>query len=186
MNKWWILGVMVAIAFLLWVMLRRSGSPKTEEVQPPNYSSMDEEMVALASEAVKLAKGTFYMELDYSPESVKEVEELLGMMHEEFLRRQRDKQDAAGLEEDLRAKAVVWGAYIGEVIKRERPGRWERDTQMGKDTFGLQLESEQTVFPVSWVYKRIHDGESDNVWLKFAVATDRVKKLEFPTDAPPN
>jgi hypothetical protein len=174
MNRLLLLAVLVVIGLLVWVWLRRSANPAPPRLHRPEYASLEEEMVALASQALGLARRTYHMNLDFAPDSVQQVEELSGLMHEEYNRRKTEGEKPAELAEDVRAKAVIWGSYVGEVARRLRGGRWQRDSALGENTFSLEAE-DTTIFPFTWVHNRITNGEEDNVWHKFQVSMMRDK-----------
>lgn len=125
--------------------------------------------------AVRFAREAHSIELDFSTESIQAVEEILGKIHEEHSTRLlTDVQ----LEEHV----IRWASYIGEVAKRIRPGRWQRDSTLGKDTFPLEFDSKNAILPIAWVHKRITNGEEDNVWSKFRVSLMRDSLKELSTD----
>jgi hypothetical protein len=128
----------------------------------------DSEMTDIAKSAAKHARRDLQIELDFSPASVRLVEEkILSKVHEAH---SRQKLSA----EEIWTLSLRWGAYIGEVIKRREGGRWQRDSEkIGKGTLPLQLRPAFEVFPVAWVNKRIENGAEDDVAVKFRFALDR-------------
>jgi hypothetical protein len=130
----------------------------------PN-EAINAQMASLSTKAVELAKSSYGITLDYSPDSVKSVEKLLAMKY--------DLQKTQPMSEDeLADTAHTFGAYIGEVMKRVHPGHWERDSAMGKDTLPFTFDgSSNQAFPCAWIYHRLQNGEEDNVWTKFYFST---------------
>lgn len=129
-------------------------------------SDFDYAMQVVAKEAVRQAKNEYKVDLDLSADSIERVEEILTKMHEGHV-----KNPLAGKELSLRS--IRWGAYIGEVAKRVRLGKWRRDSEkLGRNTMPLVFDSANEAFPCSWAYKRIADGPDDNVLLKFRCLTD--------------
>ena len=115
-----------------------------------------------ADEAVREAAQAHNVVLDFSIQSVEHVERILAGIHEKRQKREFSEQ------EEIRA-ALRWGAYIGEVIVRQRSGRWGRDDDLaGEGSMPVHWEN-GTSFPVTWCRKRIQNGEEDNVWLKFSI-----------------
>jgi len=135
------------------------------------------EMASLSTEAVGLAKSSYGITLDYSPDSVKSVEKLLAVKY--------DLQKTQPMSEsELADTAHAFGAYIGEVMKRMRPGHWERDSAAGgKDALPFIFnDSGEQSFPCAWVYHRLKNGEEDNVWTKFYfIAQPGGLKQYFPS-----
>jgi hypothetical protein len=114
----------------------------------------------LCGYAVQIADECYKIKLDYSVDSIRQVEAVLADVHEEYQR--------TGAEEGLGGVALNFGAYIAATIARHLgPARWEADhPEFGEGTFPLYC-GDTTVFPVSWCEKRIYDGPGDDLWFKF-------------------
>jgi hypothetical protein len=126
-------------------------------------------MASLAEQAVSKAKKDYNVTLDYSSTSIEQVETILGQLHEQH---QAQSFSEARLTEEIN----IWGAYIGEVAKRIRAGRWQRDSAVsGKDTTPLVHDGQNESYPLAWVYKRITNGLEDNVRSKFELSYMREK-----------
>jgi hypothetical protein len=127
---------------------------------------IDYGMQVIAKEAVNTARKGFKVDLDFSPSSIDRLEEMLGKIHERHLQKPLN-------EKELAVHSIRWGAYIGEVLRRVRPGKWYRDSEkVGPGTIPFIYDSGEQAFPRSWVYKRIVDGEFDNVATKFRLFSD--------------
>ena len=55
------------------------------------------------------------------------------------------------------------GAYIGEVIRRKWNGTWRMDSTFDRLLSALSVLG-GNIYPTNKVYKRLIDGEGDNVW----------------------
>lgn len=122
-----------------------------------DISELKKELVDLS-----LKVGAHYnVDLDFSVESVKEVENILSKISEEYKRTKN--------EEGLSGLALEMAAYIIAVIEKNiTVGTWERDSkEFGKETFPYDLGGGDIIFPYAWCLKRIYDGEGENVWSKF-------------------
>ena len=143
-----------------------------------NYSSenIDQYMVSLSAQAVERARSSYGITLDYTPDSVKQVETLLATKYEL-------QKTHPMTEQEIADTTHLWGAYIGEVIKRVHPAHWVRDSAIaGKDALPIVYEDKSgESYPCAWVYHRLKNGEEDNVWIKFHFLTQPggVKKY-FP------
>jgi hypothetical protein len=150
-------GVLLLLALLLVAanrLFRRSARRQVAD-------DLDALLVAHAEDAVQRARTEFGVGLDYSAESVQLVETCLAQLH---ARHQRQAFDERALGRESR----LWGAYLGAVIKRLRPCTWQRDSQAaGEGALPLVFGQGNETFPCTWVYKRIKNGEEDNVAVKF-------------------
>jgi len=83
------------------------------------------------------------------------------------------KQTHPMTEKELADAADLWGAYLGEVMKRRHAAHWARGSVAGgKDALALVCnDTGEESFPCAWVYHRLKNGEEDNVWTKFYFIT---------------
>jgi hypothetical protein len=77
---------------------------------PKEAKTTDEIIQSLSSEAVKDADANNQMKLDYSVDSIKKVEQILGKLHEKY-KKSQFSISVTGL-------SAAYGAYIGEVIRK--------------------------------------------------------------------
>ena len=149
----------VAVVFVLLV----AGSVYYDRYQKSHQSKKGGEVAQfLATEAVRDAQENNHVLLDYTPESIRIVESILGSVHNQYVKNP-DSVNAHGL-------ASAYGAYIGEVIRRSQKGaKWERDDPVaGEKSYPLHWGG-RVSFPMTWCYKRIVNGPEDNVWNKYSV-----------------
>lgn len=157
----WLGSAAVAICAVFGVQMLRTYLGKRKI-----RSDFDYAMQVVAKEAARRARTEHKVELDFSPGSIERLEEMLGRIHEDHLKK-------ALTEKELSLQSIRWGAYIGEVMKRVRPGKWQRDSEkIGRGAMPVSFDSANEAFPCSWVYKRIADGPDDNVVFKFQVFSD--------------
>jgi hypothetical protein len=109
--------------------------------------------------AIEVAEN-YNLELDYSDESIKTVEIILGKIHEAYMNKE--------IESGLNGLALEFGFYIMKVIEKNHgPAYFERNHKdFGDNSFPFYWR-ESTLFVYGWCQKRILDGEGDNVWLKY-------------------
>lgn len=131
-----------------------------QHLREPVELSFPEKVAYFQHEAVSIAKEQYGMSLDFSPASVQNVETILGKLHDEYHRRNTT--------EGQNGLALAFGAYIGEVTRREAgDGRWAPDDpNFGVGSMPLYWRG-HTTFPVSWCLKRLVNGDVDNVWIKY-------------------
>ncbi|WP_298782764.1 hypothetical protein, partial [uncultured Polaribacter sp.] len=139
--------------------------PEKEVIKSKTQESITPEMEfeklrnKLVSLALQIGKSYNY-NLDYSENSIKNVESILSEFHEDY--------KETGNEEGLLGISYEFGLYIvGVIEKNHGKGILKKDHKdFGENSYPFYW-NEGTIFPCSWCYKRIFDGESDNVWTKY-------------------
>jgi hypothetical protein len=140
---------------------------------PPDLSA---EMLSAANSAVEHARKYWSTELDFSPRSVEDVELILARMHESIPRRIYEKLYKRGpTPEQMATLSLAYGAYLGEVIRREFGGTWNKEEVNGEPTIALVFDTKNMAFPVAKVWKRLHNGEEDNIWTFYELLCKKLK-----------
>jgi hypothetical protein len=116
------------------------------------HEKMQEAAQEAAQEAVRSIKKALKVELDFSEASINDVEKVLAYLYENI------KPGQEPTEEDLQGAALVWGAYIGEVLRRNYGGEWIVENGI----FALHIANAR-IYPSSKVYKRLTNGPEDNI-----------------------
>src|SRR5262249_449929 len=156
-------AVVVILAILLAFLRSRTTRPEEKE-----FKSTDEFVQWLATEAVKDAEKSNHVRLDYSIESIKSVDQILAKLHEQYVK--------APATVSLRGLSAAYGAYTGEVIRKNEPNvHWERDDELGQKTYPLVWNAGHS-YPMGWCERRIQNGDEDSVWVKYSILKD-YKKL---------
>jgi len=176
------LGTMVGwfiVVALVLLVGKFNSAPEDEPL--PQYASTDVMMANFANEAVKWVKQDRGVTLDYTPDSIKIIEEELARIHKTSLVKAGPPV--------IMGTAIGYGAYVGEVIRRRDGGTWAEDhPQGGPKSYPLRLtKQEYTIFPVTWCYKRLTNGEEDNVYTKFTlIDTSRTNQFGTKTNTVPS
>jgi hypothetical protein len=174
MRRVWFVITFVLIILILFFArvfgIVKARREQRTEVAMTNYVKTPEgftqAMTEIASFAVTDAKKDFGVSLDYSPESVELVDNILGKIYEQDRKRRLEGKELAKRE-------LRFGAYVGEVIRRKQKGHWKVATFTDYDPMKFQITfkngegKDNTVFPVNWCGKRILNGDEDNVWHKY-------------------
>ena len=136
---------------------------------------LQQEMAAAAESAVQHARKYWTTELDYSPGSIEDVELILARMYESIPRRFIDRFfKKKPSDEQMAQIAISYGAYVGEVLRKEFGGTWTKQNIMDQqDVLALNFGKGNTVFPPGKVWKRLQNGEEDNVYAFYQLARKR-------------
>ena len=113
-------------------------------------------LVAQSQLAVKAAKMQWQESLDFTADSLDAVERILAAIHTRA-------QQTPLAEPELDQASKMWGAYLGEVIRRRYGGQWSKsaDEALHIDLSGTAPQ------PIDKVRRRILDGASENVRVYF-------------------
>lgn len=160
-----ILGIVLASVILIIIVFRFIRLRKKRRAKcdlPP-----EDLMRKYAAEAVSAARDECNVELDFSIESVEQVESILGGIYDYFTAQRHHR--------GLRGYAFAYGAYIGEVLKKHLgEGHWERDHPVAGELSWpfIWNDGRSTIFPLVWCGKRLTNGSEDNIWFKFKSVLD--------------
>lgn len=166
--------LLLYVAHLLYYNLYYSRLSQIEKLGVSRYMEKEADL------AVRLAQDRFSITLDYSPESVEQVEQILSKI---YASRQRNHSP----EENLSSMSYfVWGAYIGEVIKKLKGGTWHEDPKTPEITLQFELDGKQRIAnPTFWCYQRVTKGRpEDNIWYKFLLVTVKPDPSQLSVSPP--
>lgn len=147
---------------------------------PEEVSELVRQMMeAYATDAVDATRANYGIELDYSPESVKTVEELLAKISPQLRRSWFRRLFRIGLSEAaVDTICKMFGGYIGEVVRRKRGGVWQIvQNPIGDENVIALVNGDDKIFPPSKVFKRLVNGDEDDVWFYFQVVTDGLEPV---------
>ena len=161
--------------------------------------TLAETMRRYAAELVELARDRFQIDLDYSLGSAQPVETMMDAFHQdpakvraigrlgEEARRREDLMDMVDSGEQDRARdwlrreelavgqrqlAVMVGAYLGEVIRREWGGEWRQNGGARLQVLGQDLN------PGGLAYFRLTEGDRHNVAEYFELVVGKLVLAE--------
>ena len=155
----WLLLIVGVVVEAIYVRSKVPKAPRGIAAIPKNADA-GTMMFHLAEQAVMDSKVYWNLHMDYSPASVERAEEALDLMCQSpKFEKMTDK--------DIRAEALIFGAYVGEVIRRQYGGTWsENHKQVGPGSYPLHWNAKDS-FPFVWCYKQLKNGPEDNVWHKY-------------------
>ena len=105
-----------------------------------------------AAKCVEFVKLKFGKTLDYSDESVNEIESVLAVLHQSIPAEKPSQ-------EDIQDYATLFGSYLGETYRKNHGGEWG----IGSGTVALGIGSGYLAFPWARAFKRLTHGEEDGV-----------------------
>ena len=128
-------------------------------------------MKADAREAQKFSRKHLVLELDFSPQSVRELE------------RQCDAVEYAirggKSPENIQMLTRIWGAYLGEVLRIQLGGEWVEGTADAASVPVIRL-GDEVLHPHEQVRQRLLAGSAHNLSEYLAVARDRHGRTQAP------
>lgn len=144
---------------------------RLESAKFPDLETM---MEGYARAAADVARSQFRRKLDFSPESVDGLDEIVVMLCE-------------SPEFDLEFEVRLWGSYLGEVLRRRYAGSWEMTTYpgelpngAGKSNGPVAIPAVEVrgsrLFPLLKVYRRLTMGDEDDLRTFFNLVTERLGK----------
>ena len=150
----------------------RGGSDSLESLEREMSDQADLAgwLVNETARAVMTARTKWELALDFTPKSLDAVEQVLGRLHD--LMKSAPANDRP-TEKQTEATALIWGVYVGEVIRRHYGGKWALSEPEG--VLQLQIGGAR-VFPVRKVQKRIVDGPADAIPFYFNAMRSAVAK----------
>jgi hypothetical protein len=129
--------------------------------------TINEMMSAYAEDALDFARNNFGVSLDYTNESVRQVEAMAEALVEARPKNFISKLFRKGpSDEEVQTVCKMLGGYIGEVYRRSKGGDWGINEQF--QALGV-FQGENWIFPPSKVHKRLTNGPEDNLWSYFSV-----------------
>ena len=161
-----ILVALLVVTLTLWLAAKK-------RTQQPDFKNLNGFIQHLADQAVQDAQSQNHVQLDYSVNSIKTVDEVLEQIHARY-----SKNPSLAR---ANALASAYGAYVGEAIRRSEPGvRWEVNSATGGEKSYPLFWAKWESFPMAWCYRRIVNGSEDNVWVKYRLLKDRLNDTSTP------
>jgi hypothetical protein len=156
-------GLVIALvigSFLgIWKTIQQRGQGT------PSFATTEEFIGFACQNALTDAQTYNHIKLDYSVDSLKQVDKILGQVHEAYVKSPSSIH--------VRGVAAEYGAYVGEVIRRSQPNvYWTRDSKVaGEKTYALHWKAGES-YPFTWCAERITNGEEDSIWIKYSILND--------------
>ncbi len=121
-------------------------------------------MEGYAQAAAEYARSEFKQNLDFSSESIDSLDDILVRVSE-------------SPELDMDFEVRLWGSYLGEVLRRRYAGTWEMTQYPGGVAAVPAVELRGSrLFPLMKVYRRLTEGEEEDLRAFFSMVTERLGK----------
>jgi hypothetical protein len=117
---------------------------------------------------IHCAKEQFGIELDWSDDSIQEIERIAGRVHRSYLK------DGPPLGRVASYYTMI-GSYIGEVFRRNHGGEWGVVTLNGERSPGIKHNPDGLFWPHVKAKQRILVGPEDNLFFYYE---DTLSKIE--------
>lgn len=140
--------------------LAHAAEPMQKFEPDKNVQKMAE---AYSLDLVDFAAQHFKITLNWSDESIREVEKIAAALHD-------DARSSKPTEEQLAPFYKGLGSYIGEVFRKNHGGVWGWVTFNGQRFPGMQREKIGLFWPWGKAQGRLVNGPEDNLWVYYQVA----------------
>lgn len=120
---------------------------------------------AYALDMVDIANNNFGVALDWSDNSIKQIEQIAALLHENYVKNKPPENTL-----NIFVKAI--GSYVGEVYRRNHGAEWGWVTMNDQRIVGLKAKTGTTFWPWGKARKRITGGPEDNIWHYYQVLSE--------------
>jgi hypothetical protein len=145
--------LLVAVALTLFTNLAWTEESKEHFDADPKIQKIAE---AYSLDMVDFAKQRYSIQLDWSDDSVKQVERIGDSLHHDYV---KDHPSA----EEVAPFYKMMGSYIGEVFRRNHHAEWGWVTLQGKRFPGMHRDPIGLFWPWGKAQSRIVNGSEDNL-----------------------
>ena len=159
MKRGLIIALIVGCGLGVWKVVKERGQGT------PSFTSVEEFIGFASQSAVTDAETYDHIKLDYSVGSLKQVDEILGRVHDTYVKNPSSIH--------MRGLTSEYKTYVGKVVRRSQPNvYWTRDSKvMGEKAYALHWKAGES-YPFTWCAERITNGDGDSIWIKYTVLND--------------
>jgi hypothetical protein len=142
----------------------RNPAELRKRLESTSFPDLGAMMEGYAQAAAELARSEFGQKLDFTSESIDSLDEILVRVGE-------------SPELDIDFEVRLWGSYLGEVLRRRYAGTWEMTQYPGGIAAVPAVELRGSrLFPLMKVYRRLTEGEEEDLRTFFSMVTERLGK----------
>jgi hypothetical protein len=133
-----------------------------ERLESHPYPDLGAMMEGYAHGAVEVANNEYRQKLDFSADSVNDLDDILVLVAEDP-------------NIDLDYESRLWGSYLGEVLRRRYAGGWEMTPYPGGAVAVPAVEVRGSrLFPLMKVYRRLTMGDEEDLRSFYTMVTERL------------
>lgn len=133
-----------------------------EKLESQPFADLGSMMQGYAKAAVQVAESEYRRKLDFSPDSVNPLDEIVVLLSE-------------SPDIDLDFESRLWGSYLGELLRSRYSGSWEMTQYPGGQVAVPAVDVRGSrLFPLMKVYRRLTIGEEEDLPSFFAMVTGRL------------
>jgi hypothetical protein len=165
-KKLVMLALLVAVIIGVWRFAKERQAAKN-----PHFANTEQLISYACDQAIAEAQKYDGITLDYSIDSLKNVDTILGRVHDLYVKNPSSVH--------VQGISLEYGAYVGEVIRRNEPGAyWTKDSQIvGEKSYPLRWSNGES-YPLAWCSKRIINGDEDLIWIKYKVIKECIREKD--------
>ena len=163
-NGW--IAVALGVTIALLAALSSSLYARAEQAEKTVANFEAEPKVQQMAEAYSLdmvdyAKKQFGIELNWSDESIRQIEQIADTLHKAY---EKDRPPI----DKIAPFYKMMGSYIGEVFRRNYGAEWGWVILEGNRFPGMQRKPSNLFWPWGKAQHRIVNGSEDNLWHYYA------------------
>jgi hypothetical protein len=159
--------LIVAIILIVVIIAVWRYVEERQEALHPHFTNTEQLISYACDRAIAESQKYDGITLDYSIDSLKNVDTILGRLHDIYVKNPSSLH--------VQGLSLEYGAYVGEVIRRNEPGAyWTKDSQVvGEKSYPIHWGNGES-YPLAWCSKRIINGDEDLIWIKYKVIKERI------------
>ncbi len=113
-----------------------------------------------AALAIQDAKKLYNYKLDYSDDSIKNIDSILSRLRNEYSNTNNNSV--------VESFALVFGLYVIEVFERNHGHGYLQRRQTGQDVDSFPyFRKGKLIFPCTWCLNKLFDKNAEDIWVKY-------------------
>lgn len=144
---------------------------KVKELSPDKATELI--YIGYTLDTVDFAASKFQVKLDFTDNSIKEVESILNELHKAILQDRPSDEQVLGMSKGF-------AGYIGETLRNNHDAHWisEQNTHIKKQGPAI-VYNDSEFYVVSKVTGRLLKGPEDNIWVIYNVVLGNTKEIRL-------